>query len=447
MAVAQYSVQNGPPLVAMFFHDFTKRKAVQDRLLQREEHIQLLLASTAEGIYGIDMQGRCTFSNHACVQLLGYANESELLGRNMHTCCHHSREDFLPLPQAECAIFRAFQRGEKVHRDTEVFWRKDKTNFAVEYWSYPIHRNSLLIGAVVTFVDITARRRAERALRSQQEELERRVNERTVELRAAKELAEDANRAKSEFLANLSHEIRTPMNGIIGMTYLALNSGLNAEQQDYLETVQVSAQSLLTIINDILDFSKVEARELDISPVEFDLRQCIRSIIGASAHPAQQKGLKLRLDIDPAVPQLLIADPVRLRQILLNLVSNAIKFTDAGEVSLRIKVVSEEADLIALQFSVQDTGPGIILEKQEEIFLPFRQVDNSSTRRFGGTGLGLSISQQLTNLLGGKIWVESEFGSGSTFHVCLPFGKPVAASVSTPGEAADPLMWEPQLLS
>src|ERR1700759_1740041 len=218
---------------------------LSDRLRQREEQVQLLLDSTAEGIYGIDMNGKCTFANRACVRLLGYEEESQLLGKDMHSCCHHTREDLRPYPVTNCPIYRAFKKGEQIHRDTEVFWRKDNASFAVEYWSYPVHQDNALIGAVVTFIDISNRRRAERAVRFQQEELERRVNERTAELLAAKETAEEANRAKSDFLANVSHEIRTPMNGIIGMTHLTLDSQVTAEQREYLEIVAESAQSLL----------------------------------------------------------------------------------------------------------------------------------------------------------------------------------------------------------
>ena len=231
------------------------------------------------------------------------------------------------------------------------------------------------------------------------------------------------------------------MNGIIGMTYLALTSEVTPEQREYLETVQVSAQSLLAVINDILDFSKVEARELQINPVEFDLPASVQETLQAFTYRAQQKGLKLSWEIAPGVPVWLISDPLRLRQILTNLLNNAIKFTDEGEVSLRVSCVAEEEKQVILDFSVRDTGIGIAREKHKEIFLPFRQVDNSSTRRFGGTGLGLSISQQLATLLGGAIGFESESGKGSTFHVRLPFGKPAPAAESSPADSLSSLVF------
>ena len=271
-------------------------------------------------------------------------------------------------------------------------------------WSVAPGCEETLSKLLVSIIDITERKRFE------------------AELRNAKEAAEAANRAKSEFLANMSHEIRTPMNGIIGMTELALDTELNAEQREYLDMVMTSADNLLTLINDILDFSKIEAGKLELEPAEFNLRDDLGDTMKTLAMRADADKLELAYHIPTGVPDALVGDLGRLRQVLVNLVGNAIKFTEQGEVVVSVETDSQDEDGVYLHFTVTDTGIGIPEEKQKIIFNAFEQVDGSLTRQHGGTGLGLAISAQLTELMDGRIWVASEVGQGSTFHFTARFG-------------------------
>jgi len=383
--------------------EVAERVRAEEALRGSSELIKLVFDSIPEAVYGIDMQGNCTFCNPSCLRLAGYHEPTELLAKNMHTLIHHTRANGTPYPVEECHIYEAFRQGHGTHIDDEVFWRGDGTSFPAEYWSLPMHRDGKVIGTVVTFVDITERKRTEQVLRE------------------AREAAEAASRAKSEFLANMSHEIRTPMNGVIGMTELALDTELTREQRGFLNLVKSSAESLLVLLNDILDFSKIEAGKLDMEIIEFNLRDSLDDTMKAVGLRAHEKGLELACHILADVPDGLLGDPTRLRQIVINLVGNAIKFTSQGEVVMRVETQEETEKEAILHFAVTDTGVGIPLEKQASIFEAFTQADNSTTRKYGGTGLGLSISSRLVEMMGGRMWLESVAGRGSTFHFSARF--------------------------
>jgi two-component system sensor histidine kinase/response regulator len=379
------------------------RQRAQEALHESEGRIRLLLDSTAEAIYGVDRVAQCAFCNPATLRLLGHQNPEDLVGKKLHNIIHHTHVDGTPYAEENCAISAALRKGEGIHSDEEVFWRADGSSFPAEYWAHPIRKEGEIVGAVVTFLDITERKRAEEALRK------------------SKDAAEAGSRAKSEFLANMSHEIRTPMNGIIGMTDLALDTDLTREQREYLSLVKSSAGSLLHLINDILDFSKIEAGKFELEETEFEIRDLFSNTLKTLAVRADKKNLELSVRVSAEVPRVVVGDSTRLRQVIVNLVGNAIKFTERGNVVVHAELESQSSDGVHLHILVSDTGIGIPPEKQQLIFESFAQADGSTTRRFGGTGLGLTISRRIVELMAGRMRVESKVEQGSLFHFTASF--------------------------
>ncbi len=384
--------------------DISGRKWAEEELKRSDDQIRLLLESTAEAIYGVNLLGRCTFANTSCARLLGYNHPDELLGQHMHTLIHHTFPNGTPYPVEECPMYKTFQIEQGVHVDDELLWRADGTGFPAEYWSYPQRSGDRVVGAVVTFFDITVRKQAEE------------------QLHKAKAVAEAATRAKSEFLANMSHEIRTPMNAAMGMLYLLQHTSLTDKQKNYLGKAQSAANSLLGVINDILDFSKIEAGKLEMETVPFRLANVFNSLTDMATATIKEKPVELLVTTSPDVADYLIGDPLRLGQVLVNLTNNAIKFTETGKIIISVKLVATFENEVNLRFSVQDSGIGMTPEQQAKLFTAFTQADTSTTRRYGGTGLGLAISKQLVENMGGTIRVASEPGKGSTFSFTARFG-------------------------
>ena len=381
--------------------DITERKWAEEALRKSDEQIRLLLESTAEAIYGINMLGRCTFANPSCAKMLGYGHPDELIGKNMNLLVHHPHSDGTPYPLGACSINRVISGEGGAHVDNELLWRSDGTSFAAEYWAYPQYSDGGLVGAVVTFFDITDRKRAE-------EKLHRAI--------AA---AEAAACAKSDFLANMSHEIRTPMNATIGMLYLLKQTELNARQMNYLVKAQSASNLLLRVINDILDFSKIEAGKLDLESTTFHLGKVLDDLDNIASATIKDKGIEFNVTRAMDVPDYFCGDPLRLKQVLLNLTTNAIKFTEKGKVTVSVECVANGNDWEGLRFSVADTGIGMSPEQQANLFNAFSQADTSTTRKYGGSGLGLSISKQLVEMMGGSISVESDQKKGSTFSFII----------------------------
>jgi two-component system, sensor histidine kinase and response regulator len=389
-----------------------------------------LLEAAPDAMVVVNQGGEIVLVNLQAEKQFGY-RQDELLRQKVTNIIP---EGFAERLLADDSRTVAEALGQQIGTGIELIGRcKDGSDFPIEIMLSPLENaDGILVTAAIR--DISVRKEAERKLaettavlaRTNQALLVAREiaeGERQV-AQAAYHVAEAASRAKSEFLANMSHEIRTPLNGIMGMTELALDTELTLEQREYLDTVILSTDALRRLINDILDFSKIEAGKIDLESIDFNLRNCLELTLKTLAMAADEKGLELLFDVMPEVPEIVRGDSNRLRQVVTNLVGNAIKFTDKGEVQLKVQCESGNGAERVLRFTVSDTGIGIPEGKRASIFESFSQGDNSTTRKYGGTGLGLTISARLVAMMGGKIWVESELGRGSEFHFTLRVGIP-----------------------
>ncbi len=372
-------------------HDISKRKQIEDDVARQKKFFKSLVINNPAAIIVLDEKERIASCNPAFEKLFGYTQD-EIIEANLDS-----------LITTDATIQEASQYTQQALTGGTIHGigkrrRKDGNLVDVEILAVPVMVGEQKVGALAIYHDIT-------------------------ELFNARQEAEDANRAKSEFLANMSHEIRTPMNGVIGMLELALDTNLTDEQREYLNISLQSAEALLSLINDILDFSKIEAKKLELEIISFNLRTTVEDAAATLAQRAQDKGLELACLVHPDLTSELKGDPGRIRQIIINLVGNAIKFTHQGEVVIRAEPVSETATHATIHFSIQDTGIGILDERQKSVFERFTQADGSTTRKYGGSGLGLTICKQLVEAMGGEIGVQSSPGMGSTFWFQITFEK------------------------
>jgi PAS domain S-box-containing protein len=392
--------------------DITSRKRAEEQLKESEVRFRNTFEQAAVGICHLSLSGGVIRINRRFCDILGYSQE-ELLGRTLDDIVHP--EDLAPeRDHVERLLRREIDNysleTRHLRKDGSVVW----VNHSMSLVRNPQGEPKYFAGVIE---DVTAQREAEA-------------------LRQERDLVQASSRAMSQFLANMSHEIRTPMNAVIGLGHLALKTELNAKQRGYLEKICSSSRSLLDIINDILDFSKIEAGRVELESTDFSLEEVLRTVSGLFGPKALEKGIDYRVRLAPELPATLMGDPLRLAQVLNNLIGNAVKFTEKGEVVVEVRPVSRQDEAVAVRFLVQDTGVGLSPEQMEKIFTPFTQADSSTTRRYGGTGLGLSISSQLVELMGGGLGVQSVPGAGSSFSFTVSFGLPSA--LNEEGSTRDP---------
>jgi PAS domain S-box-containing protein len=395
--------------------EVNERMRAEETLSEERKVLRALIDNVPDFMYVKDAECRFLVANLSVARQMGAKTTEELLGK----------DDFDFYPREVATTF--YEDEQRVIRSGQAEVNREETGLdshgnvsQILTTQVPLKdKNGRVTGLVGIGHDITHLKKAEE------------------EMRRARDVAEKASKAKSEFLANMSHEIRTPLNGVMGMTELALETQLTAEQREYLETVKMSGDSLLTVINDILDFSKIEAGKIDLEAIDFNLRDSLETTLKTLAVRADEKGLELLCEVAPEVPEVVRGDSSRLRQIVVNLVGNSIKFTEKGEIAVKVQVERKEGADFLCRFTVADTGIGIPEDKRELIFKPFSQADTSTTRKYGGTGLGLTISTRLVQMMGGKIWVESEVGQGSQFHFTVCLGRVDAKEIKL-GTTAPP---------
>jgi two-component system sensor histidine kinase/response regulator len=411
--------RDGGNRLAVFGRDLTEQKKLEEVLRETEERNRQILDHIEDGYCEVDIHGNFVCVNDAYCRMFN-RTKSDYTASNYRK---FGNDNVLS------TLKRVFEEVYASGNSIKAFeYESSPGRFIESSVSLKRDAKGKRVGFVSILRDCTARKAYE------------------AELAKAKEAAEAANRAKSQFLANMSHEVRTPMNGILGMTELTLSTELTEEQREFLSIVKSSGDALLVVLNDILDYSKMEAEKVALDPVRFNLSEVAGDAMKSMALQAHKKGLELAFDLDAAIPAWLIGDSMRFRQVLLNLVGNAIKFSERGEVEVQARLAERNGSEVQVHFSVRDTGIGIAADKQANLFQAFEQADSSTTRQYGGTGLGLAISRRIVNLMGGEVWVESTLGAGSTFHFTVQMM--IANTVPDPGLPAslDELLGMPVLV-
>ncbi|WP_181151127.1 PAS domain S-box protein [Paenibacillus sp. PCH8] len=379
--------------------DITEAKRYVEEIENLSYERALILNGMSEGVIGLDLEGNLNFANPAAAEMMNIC-PSEMNGKPLEQMMSQMQSEGIPYPSKDTPVLHAVREGRNLPRTESIFWRQDGSSFLAEFQLKTIMDQGRTRGAVLVFRDMTS----------------------VKEIIRAKETAEHADRAKSEFLAIMSHELRTPLNGIMGMAHLLMETELDDEQKGFAEIMIDSGESLLYILNEILDFSKIEAGKMDLERSPVDMKAMLGGVIELFALKASEKNIELYCEMSDQIPERIRGDETRIRQILINLVGNAVKFTEQGRITVSVGVnFSEEhgPDHLMLTFMVKDTGIGIPIEKQHQLFQSFSQLDPAINRKFGGTGLGLAISKKLVELMGGAIGVQSEIGEGAEFQFTL----------------------------